>query len=120
MRGTPEQVWAVLTDFAKCRDWNPFIREASGEARTGARLKVRIHPPEASPMSFRPIVREASPGRQLRWLGRRRARFEQSEEFRGILVPLFPNAMYAKIQRGFEAMNHVLEARVEPTLWIGR
>ena len=69
IRGTPEHVWSVLTDFTKYSDWNPFIREASGEAKTGARLKVRIHPPGGSPMTFRPTVREAVPGRELRWIG---------------------------------------------------
>ena len=41
------------------------------------------------------------------------ARFRQSEQFRGILVNLFPNAMYEKTQRGFEAMNRALKERVE-------
>ena len=42
IRGTPEQVWSVLTDFRTYPDWNPFIREASGQVKTGARLTVRI------------------------------------------------------------------------------
>jgi hypothetical protein len=33
--------------------------------------------------------------------------------FRGILVPLFPNSMYEKTRRGFDAMNRVLKQRVE-------
>lgn len=133
IRGTPEHVWSVLTDFTKYSDWNPFIREASGEAKTGARLKVRIHPPGGSPMTFRPTVREAVPGRELRWIGRLwlpglfdgehvfrigpagagQTRFQQSEQVRGILVPLFPRAMYEKIRRGFEVMNRALKERVE-------
>ena len=133
IRGTPEQVWSVLTDFEKYPEWNPFIRETSGEARRGARLKVRIHPPGGSPMTFWPTVREASPGRELRWLGHLwlpslfdgehvfriepagegQTRFRQSEQFRGILVPLFPNTMYEKARRGFEEMNRALKERVE-------
>lgn len=128
-----EQVWSVLTDFAKYPEWNPFIQEASGEAKTGARLKVRIHPPDGGPMTFRPTVCEASPGRELRWLGHLwlpglfdgehafriepagagQARFRQSEQFRGILVPLFPSAMYERTRRGFEAMNRALRETVE-------
>jgi hypothetical protein len=133
IRGTPEQVWSVLTDFAKYPEWNPFIRGASGEAKTGARLKVRIHPPGERPMTFRPTVREASPRHELRWLGHLwlpglfdgkhvfriesagvgQTLFRQSERFRGILVPLFPNAMYEQIRRGFEAMNRALRETVE-------
>ena len=112
IRGTPEQVWSVLTNFQKYPDWNPFIREASGEVKTGARLTVRIHPPDGRPMTFRPTVREASPSRELRWLGHLglpglfdgehvfhlepagagKTRLRQNEEFRGMLVHLFPNS----------------------------
>jgi hypothetical protein len=133
IRGTPEQVWSVLTDFAKYPEWNPFVREASGEAKIGSRLTVRIEPPGGRPMTFRPIVREAVPGRELRWLGHLfipglfdgehafrlepagagLTRFRQSEQFRGILVPLFPRAMYDRTRRGFEAMNRALKEQVE-------
>lgn len=60
IRGTPEQVWSVLTDFDKYAEWNPFIREASGDVKRGARLRVRIYTPDGSPTTFRPTVREAS------------------------------------------------------------
>ena len=84
-------------------------------------------------MTFRPIVREASPGRELRWVGHLwlpglfdgehlfrieatgdgHARFRQSEQFRGLLVPLIPSVMYERTRRGFEAMNRALKERVE-------
>jgi hypothetical protein len=131
--GTPEQVWSVLTDFARYPEWNPFIRAVSGDASVGARLVVRIHPPGARPMTFRPTVREASPGRELRWLGHLfvpglfdgehvfgiepagagRSLFRQSEQFRGLLVPLLPNAVYERTRRGFEDMNRALRQTVE-------
>jgi hypothetical protein len=133
IRGTPEQVWSVLTDFRKYPDWNPFIREASGEVKTGARLEVRIHPPGGRPMTFRPTVREASPGRELRWLGHLglpglfdgehvfqlepagagQTRFRQNEEFHGMLVHLLPNSMLERTRRGFEEMNRALRTTVE-------
>ena len=133
IRGTPEQVWSVLTDFVKYSEWNPFIREASGEAKRGARLRVRIHPPDGSPMTFRPTVQEASPARELRWLGHLwlpglfdgehvfyiepatagHACLRPSEPFRGVLVRLFPAAMFERTRRGFEAMNRALKERVE-------
>lgn len=133
IRATPEHVWSVLTDFGKYPQWNPFIREASGDVMTGARLRVWIHPPDGSAMVFRPTVKQASAGRELRWLGHllipglfdgehsfrieslgnKEVRFRQSEQFRGILVPLFPRSMYEKTRRGFEAMNRALKERVE-------
>ena len=133
IQATAERVWSILTDFGKYPQWNPFIREASGEAVRGARLRIQIHPPDGTPMVFRPIVQEATPGRELRWLGRLfvprlfdgehvfridaaeagGVRFRQSESFRGILVPVFPSSVYTNTRRGFEAMNRALEERLE-------
>ena len=84
-------------------------------------------------MAFQPTVRIASAGRELRWLGHllvpglfdgehsfriepvadREVRFHQSEQFRGILVPLFPASIYEKTRRGFELMNLALKERIE-------
>jgi hypothetical protein len=128
----PESVWASLVDFAAYGSWNPFIRSIEGEPTPGARLKVRIEPPGRSGMTFKPTVLEAAPGRRLRWLGTvgvrgvldgehrfeleplagGRTRFTHSEQFRGVLVPVFAG-MLADTRRGFEAMNAALKARVE-------
>jgi len=128
----PERIWAVVTDFGAYPDWNPFIRRISGELREGARLEVRIEPPGARPMTFKPTVRSIEANRELRWLGRvllpgvfdgehslriepldgARSRFVQSERFSGFLVGLFKGTL-AKTEAGFEQMNTRLKARVE-------
>ena len=133
IQGAPDRVWAVLTDFRKYPDWNPFIREASGDVTIGARLTVRIHPPDGRPMTFRPVVRQAAPGRELRWLGHLgfpglfdgehlfrlepvgtgQTRFMQSEQFRGLLVPLMPQRVFDNTRRGFDEMNRALRDVVE-------
>jgi hypothetical protein len=84
-------------------------------------------------MTFRPRVKQVSPGRKLRWLGHLFVpglfdgehafrielsgaggiRFRQSEQFSGILVPLLPSQIYATTRRGFEQMNRALKDRVE-------
>jgi hypothetical protein len=66
---TPLRVWQVLTDFAAYPEWNPFITRASGAARPGERLHLRMQPPGGRGATLRPTVLEADPGRQLRWLG---------------------------------------------------
>lgn len=135
IRGAPDRVWAALTDFGRYPEWNPFIRQASGLVAIGARLTVRIHPPGGRPMTFRPVVRQAAPGSELRWLGHLglpglfdgehvfrldpleagHTRFTQSEQFRGILVPLVPDRVFENTRRGFDEMNRALRAVVEAT-----
>jgi hypothetical protein len=65
---SPEDVWQVLTDFDAYPEWNPFIRSIQGNPEVGSRLSVRIEPPGAREMSFRPTVRAAEPARAaLAW-----------------------------------------------------
>ena len=66
----PDAVWSVLTDGARYKDWNPFIRAMSGKVEQGERLTNTMHPQGGKPMTFRPVVLVADPGRELRWLGR--------------------------------------------------
>ena len=129
----PERVWEVLTDFVAYGEWNPFIPSLAGEPAVGARLRVRIEPPGARGMTFRPTVTAADPGRELRWLGRllvpglfdgehrfaleplaggTRTRFTQSERFGGLLVPLFGGTLAATAE-GFRRMNEALARRAE-------
>lgn len=108
-----ERAWQLLTDFAGFPQWNPFIRRASGEAKTGVRLEVHIQPTGARGMTFRPTIFKAEPNRELSWLGRllipglfdgehiltieslgaNRVRFVQREIFTGLFVPLFARGL---------------------------
>ncbi len=126
------KVWAILTDFASYPDWNPFIHSATGRLKPGARLRVRIQPPGARGMTFRPTVREVDPLHELRWLGRLvvrglvdgehmfiltpggegRVHFVQREVFRGVLVPIL-GGLTAATRQGFEEMNGALKVRSE-------
>lgn len=128
----PDRVWAVLTEFPAHPDWNPFIREITGEVAVGSHLRVRITPPEARAMTFKPVVTAATPGQQFAWLGSLgmrgifdgahsfvlhdlgggRTRFTQSETFTGLLVPLFGRGLSATAE-GFDQMNRALKARCE-------
>jgi hypothetical protein len=128
-----ERVWGVLTDFASYPQWNPFIRQISGELNIGGRLKVRLEPPESRGITLRPKVLSAEPNHHLRWLGHllvpglfdgehsliiealeeNRVRFVQSEAFRGLLVPLFARSLNNNTRRGFEEMNRALKERAE-------
>ncbi|TMR09128.1 SRPBCC domain-containing protein [Nonomuraea turkmeniaca] len=132
IQASPEQVWAVLVDFAGYAAWNPFIREGSGEAIVGGKLTLRMYPENGRPMTFKPEVLAAEPGKVLRWVGRLivpglfdgtheftlRAtpdggtHLVQSESFKGLLVP-FLGKMIEGTQRNFANLNEALKKRVE-------
>ena len=127
------RVWHILTDFTAYPAWNPFVRRIEGEPTVGQRLHVFIQPPGSKGMKFSPIVLEAVPNTELRWIGRlllpgifdgehafriealhaNRVRFIQEEKFRGFLVPLFFRSLEKGSRAGFVAMNQALKARAE-------
>jgi hypothetical protein len=130
----PERVWEVLTDFDTYPTWNPFMRSVVGRCALGSKLTVRIEPPGARAMTFKPTIRTLTAAHEIRWLGRLlapglfdgehrlaiepldggRTRFVQSERFSGLLVGLFPKTLTAT-QRGFEQMNAALKIQAEAT-----
>jgi hypothetical protein len=129
---SPKRVWALLTNFARMPDWNPFIRSISGNLAQGAQLSVLIAPPGKPGMRFKPTVLSVRPERELRWLGRvlisglfdgehyfllepieeGRTRLTQGEKFSGLLVGLLSGTLPAT-EAGFKAMNAALKRRAE-------
>ena len=101
-----------------------------GELTVGAKFKVRIQPPGSKPQTFTPTVTAVDSSRRLAWLGRlivpgildgahslaieptsdTTCRFTQSEQFKGILVPLF-RSLLRNTEAGFAAMNAALATR---------
>lgn len=126
-----EVVWAQLTDTATFAEWNPFMPRLDGALSEGERLEVRITPPGAKGMTFRPTVTAVEEGRKLEWLGRfgvpglfdGRHSFTltataggtsltQEETFTGVLVPVLASTL-AKTESGFQLMNEALKERAE-------
>jgi hypothetical protein len=129
----PEHVWAVLTDFGRYHEWNPFMN-AAGRANERARLHVELFPPGGRPARFRPTVTRVDPPRELRWLGHlgttglfdgehrfvldpvdggTRTSLTHAESVSGLLTPIVWRFVGDATERGFEAMNAALKARVE-------
>jgi len=126
------RVWDVLVAFERYPEWNPFVQSVSGVPVAGARLQVHVRPPGGRGMKFRPSVLEATPGRQLRWLGRlfipglfdgehsfkinelgpTCCELIQAETFRGLLAWLFGRGLDATGE-GFEQMNNAIKLRAE-------
>ena len=129
---TPDQVWAVLTDFDHYGDWTPFVTSISGPLETGARLAVVLAPPGGRAITMKPTVRAAEASRRFAWLGHLGVPgifdgahefliepgaggttvFTQRETFRGALVP-FVGGVLKKTEAGFELMNRALKDRAE-------
>ena len=128
---TPQQVWAVLADLDAYRDWNPFIRSASGQLAVGSRLTLRMVPADGRAFTMHPRLLAVQPGVLLRWIGRLvmpgifdgthqfaledlgvHTRLTQSETFRGALV-WFTAKSITKTESDFRALNEALKQRVE-------
>ena len=132
IQATPAQVWAILTDFDRYADWNPFVVKATGIPEQGQRLSVTMSPPGGRPITLKPHVTEAAAESVLEWWGHLgvrgildgRHRFElhqvepgtrlvQMETFTGVLVPLLARSLDTGTLAGFNLMNAALKSRVE-------
>ncbi|AGC41568.1 hypothetical protein MYSTI_00209 [Myxococcus stipitatus DSM 14675] len=128
----PEQVWEVLSDFARYPDWNPLVLEARGRLEVGARVAMRAYPPGGPAwwaLCFTAtLVRVESPG-ALEWTGGvpgvlrgrhffhltmegRGTRLVHGEEFQGAATVLFGKKRVAAIHTAYAAMNRALAERV--------
>jgi hypothetical protein len=139
INASAERVWSILTDFASYHEWNPFIREGSGVAEEGQRLRLVVAPPENKTRTFRPKVLQArspnyQPPYQLRWRGRllvpglfdgehyfiiqplgaNKVKLTHGEVFTGLLVNYFwEPLLHVDTRRGFGEMNLALRERAE-------
>jgi hypothetical protein len=126
----PMTVWAILTDLSRYPEWNPLFREAAGEVAIGKRIMLRsAHPANGRMMTVKPKIVAAEPGVELRWASSLPGvmsgehsfvlspagggtRLVQSENFRGLLVPL-SGKTFANAEASFLALNEALKKRAE-------
>jgi len=128
-----EKVWQVFSDFDSYSEWNPFVKSLTGDVAGGGKIEVRLEPPGAKGMTFRPTVKAYQPPRELRWLGKvgfsgvfdghhqfqveslegGTTRFTQREDFRGVLVRPMMRFIHDNTKAGFEAFNQALKERAE-------
>lgn len=133
IEAAPDRVWEVLTDFEKYSGWNPFIKSIQGKVHTGEKIIVRLEPPGAKGMTFKPRVLAFDKNEQFRWIGHLffpglfdgEHRFElidngdgtttfiQAEKFKGILVRMLSKMLDGSTLNGFKAMNEHLKIEAE-------
>jgi hypothetical protein len=128
IQASPEAVWKILTDFKKYREWNPFVKELSGEVKEGNQIVVKL-----PGMNFKPIVQSYDENREFSWLGHlwfkglfdghhqfklirqddNSTLFEHKEDFRGILVKPLLKMVAKDTVNGFQEMNEKLKYLAE-------
>lgn len=133
IQAAPERVWEVFTAFENYSNWNPFIKSLQGEVKVGEKIIVRLEPPGAKGMTFKPEVLVFKPGKEFRWIGHLfipglfdgEHRFElidngngtttfvQAEKFKGILVRMLSKMLDGSTVNAFKAMNEQLKVQVE-------
>jgi len=133
INATPEKVWSILTNFDNYPNWNPFIKSINGDVKVGNIITARIEPPEATGMTFKPRILTFETNKELSWIGHLlftglfdgkhkfelldngngTTTFNQSESFKGILVPLFKKMLDINTINGFDAMNKRLKELAE-------
>jgi hypothetical protein len=67
INASPEQVWAVFTDFPRYPEWSTYIQEIDGRAETGTKLRVVMRLPDQQPIVAHVPLIEATPGVRLAW-----------------------------------------------------
>lgn len=133
INATTGKVWSILTNFDNFPNWNPFIKSIKGDVKVGNKITVKIEPPEAKGMTFKPKILTFETNKELKWLGHLlfaglfdgehkfelidngngTTTFRQSEKFKGILVPLFKKQLDNNTKKGFEEMNNKLKELAE-------
>ncbi len=133
INATPSKIWTILAKFGDYPKWNPFIKSIKGNFKVGNKIEVTITPPDSKPMTFKPKVLTNEPNKELSWLGtllfkgifdgehkfelidngNGTTTFIQSENFKGILVPLFKKSLDNNTKNGFELMNKKLKELAE-------
>lgn len=133
INATPEKVWSILTNFDNYPNWNPFIKSIKGEIKVGNKITVRIQPPDAKAMTFKPEILTFEAYKELKWIGHllfvglfdgehkfelfdngnSTTTFKHSEKFKGILVPLFKKQLDNNTKKGFDEMNNKLKELAE-------
>ena len=131
INASKDAVWDVLTDFASYKEWNPNMR-IEGAPEVGTKLVVHLLASDGRGMSFKPRVLAATPGKELRWLGKLglrgiaagehffilttnddgTTRLDHGERYSGALVALARGSS-ANSGAAYEAFSQALKRRVE-------
>jgi hypothetical protein len=122
-------IWSLLTDFDGYAEWNPYITRASGVARVGEEVELRLEPPGEEAESHTATVLIVRPRRKIEWetrlvvpfpgvldheqifrvlpLGGNRWRIVSEARFEGLLAP------FADVDGERAGLERMIEALAE-------
>lgn len=130
----PSEVWDVLCDLERYREWNPFLVAASGAVRIGARIQLVANFAGGREEIWSRRVSRFEPTRRLGWSGRSgplgllsseqffelnatesgTTRLRAGDNVQGLLVRPTPGRLLV-LSRAMALMNQALKRRVEGT-----
>jgi hypothetical protein len=131
IKGSPEEIWTILTDAAKFQEWDTGLDHIEGRIAPDQTIKVysKVSPGRAFPVK----VTEFNPGRRMVWSGGMplglfkgvrtftlapaadgTTNFSMREEFSGPLLPLIGKTM-PDLGPTFTQFAKDLKARAEGT-----
>lgn len=133
-----ERVWEIVRDTTRYGEWSPFLAGVEGDVVVGKPvvLVVRMKmSPTARPVRQTETVTKIAPGgpdapSEIGWgiqgffleteriqrvvpMGPGRSRYETTDSFEGLVVPIVMAFFGKHIQAGFEATARALKARAE-------
>jgi hypothetical protein len=126
-------VWAILTDFATYKRWNPFIRAVLGKPSTGSTLRITLQSQSQPVESITSRLTQVREPRDLRWrhwhvapglytterlfriepLPAGGVRFHQTAQIKGLFSLLLRRDTRRTAEEDFHAMNHALKLHAE-------
>lgn len=134
-----ERAWEIVRDTARYPEWSPFLVAVEGEIVVGRPVVLVVRmtpgrdpirqtervsslleggPEQPSELGWgmqmgAPLFLAANRVQRVTPLGRERCRYETSDTFRGLLVPLVMGLYGKNIQAGFDETARALKARAE-------
>ena len=129
---TPAELWRVITDFPAHDEWDPFMSNARGELREGARFTFDARVGKRT-LKIVARFRRVEPERELSWSGpgsklvgkimrahhwirltpiEGGTRIDHGEEFRGLVSRLIGHRIVREVRPTYERVNQALVARV--------
>ncbi len=133
IKSKAEKVWEILINLNNYSNWNPFLIQASGDVKEGAKINIHAQPPGLKSMAFSPTIIKSEENRELRWkgkflipglfdgehifiieeLGNKGVRLIQKEFYSGLIILLMGKKLGENTRKGFELMNQAVKERAE-------